>query len=379
MRGQDQELQLLLKLALDKSLQGRRKLALAIGALTADPRFRMSAQERDLVTEILKKLLGELEMPVRRDLSERLARSPHAPRELVLMLASDRIEVARPLLMNSDMLRDAELIEIIQHRGVEYQLAIARRKRLSELVSEVLVETEDRDVIKTLLENSNARISQATMAYLVEESRRVDSFHEPLVKRKELPPALARRLFWWVAVAMRAHILEHFDLHPTELDTALEGIVVDNINSQAGEHDAHAPGAAARLARRLGEVEAITPDLLIKVLAQGEVPLFQALFGELSGIAAPRLQRIVFEPEGESLAILCRALRFPKPGFASIFMLSRVKGSVTTPRDLLRVTDLYDRVSAENAGHILEIWRRDAGFQDAIEQLEESVVRHERT
>ena len=378
MRGKDQELQLLLKLALDKSLQGRKRLALAISALTTDPRARISEQERDLITEILKKLLSELEAPVRRDLGERLANSPNAPHDLVLMLANDRIEVALPVLVTSDILRDAELIEIIRQRGVEHQLAIARRKQLSEMVSRALVETDDSDVIKTLLENDNARISQATMAYLVEESRRVDSFHEPLIKRKELDPTLAKRLYWWVVAALRRHILEHFDLHPSELDPALEEAVRANIASQAAEHDSDRPGAAARLAQRLAEADAITPELLVKVLRQGEVPLFEALFGELSGISPPRLQRILFEPDGESLAIVCRALNFPKQSFATLFMLSRAKGSATDPRELMHVGALFDRVSPENAHHIVEVWRRDTGFLDAIEQLEESMTRQKR-
>ena len=57
------------------------------------------------------------------------------------------------------MLQDSELIEIVHHRTLEHQLAIAMRRRVSAAVSDALVEEGSPDVIKTLLENPNAAIS----------------------------------------------------------------------------------------------------------------------------------------------------------------------------------------------------------------------------
>ena len=50
-------------------------------------------------------------------LAERLSEVPDAPEDVVLMLAHDEIEVACPLLIQSVVLRDAELIEIIQRQA----------------------------------------------------------------------------------------------------------------------------------------------------------------------------------------------------------------------------------------------------------------------
>jgi uncharacterized protein (DUF2336 family) len=119
------------------------------------------------MTDILNKLVTEFETELRQQLAERLSDSKSAPRNLVLALANDEIVVARPILLKSGVLRDPELIEIIHHRTLEHQLAIAMRTSVSEVVSDALVETGNTDVVKTLLQNPNARITEATMAYLV--------------------------------------------------------------------------------------------------------------------------------------------------------------------------------------------------------------------
>ena len=200
----------LIKVAQDRSVQGRKSLVDRISDLFSEKGTGLSERERALMTEILNKLIHDFEMSVRRDLADRLANKPNTPGELIMVLAKDEIEVARPILLRSKVLQDPHLIEIIHNRTHEHQLAIAMRQSVSETVSAALIDTGDLDIIKALLENPTSAINQATMEYLVEESRRVDEFQEPLVQRKELSPDLAARMYGWVSAALRAHILENF-------------------------------------------------------------------------------------------------------------------------------------------------------------------------
>ncbi|MFQ5775623.1 MAG: DUF2336 domain-containing protein [Kiloniellaceae bacterium] len=373
MTGSGQDLHYLIKLALDKSIEGRRALTATIGDLFSARATVLTEREHALMTDILRKLIRDCEMAVRRDLGERLTRAPDPPHELILALANDEIEVAEPVLMQCEVLRDIELIQIIRHRTQQHQLAIAMRRSLSEYVSDALVETGNVDVIKTLLENHDAHISEATMTYLAEESRRVDTYQEPLIKRKDLQPELAKRMYLWVSAAVRQHILENFDVDPSELDDQLEGIP-QAISSDREQHRAD-PGAerpAAVLAQRLARKQKITWEFLIQILRQGEIPLFEALFGELSGLKAERVQRVLYDSGGEGLAIACRALEMPKPTFATIFLLSRrgIPGKrVTDPRELSRALFLFDKMNPKTAMQVLKGWRRDGAYQDAIEQV----------
>ncbi|MFQ6017268.1 MAG: DUF2336 domain-containing protein [Kiloniellaceae bacterium] len=373
MKGPGRELHNLLELALDKSIEARKALTASIGDLFSEGDGELTERERALMSDILNKLIRDCEMAVRRDLSERLAKAPNPPHELIVALANDEIEVARPILLGSEVLRDVELIGIIRHRTQQHQLAIAMRRSISEYVSDALVETGSIDVIKTLLENQDAQISEATMGYLAEESRRVDTFQEPLVKRKDLKPELAERLYLWVSAALRGHILENFDVHPSELDDQLEG-VAQAISSDPEQHrtDPAAKQPATVLAKRLATQQEITAEFLIQVLRQGEIPLFEALFGELSGLEAPRLQSVLYDSGGEGLAIACRALEMPKPTFATVFLLSRRGRSgnqVVDPRELSRALRAFDKIDPKIAAEVIKSWRRDQRYQEAIEQI----------
>jgi uncharacterized protein (DUF2336 family) len=247
------------------------------------------------------------------------------------------------------------------------------RRSVSEYVADALVETGNIDVIKTLLENQDARISEATLEYLAEESQRVDSYQEPLINRQDLNPELAKRMYLWVSAALRQHILEHFDVNPSQLDDHLEGVAeaISN-NPQQHPEPVAATQSATALANQLAKQKRITPDFLIQVLRQGEIALFEALFGEISGLPAPRLQRVLYDSGGDGLALTCRALEMHKSSFATIFLLSRKRAAgqtVVNPRDLARALQLFDRANPQDAKQVLKMWCRDADYLDAVEEI----------
>jgi uncharacterized protein (DUF2336 family) len=374
MNDQDQDLHSLLRLALDKSIEGREQLTTQIAQLSLEREQMLSDQERDLIFEILDKLIHEFEAPIRKRLAERLSRNPAAPRALVIALANDEIGVAQPILLRSTLLTDEELVHIIHHRSRQHQIAIARRRDISETVSDELVGTKDNDVITALLENHSAQISKATLAYLTEQAEHIDSYQEPLVRRRDLTGELAKRLYWVVAANLRAEILQAYDIHPTALDDALESSVTDNLqdNRASGADTENLETTAASLARSMAAGQKITATLLIKTLRQGQVPLFEALFEEWSGVSMPRRAEVLYGPGGEGLAIACLALGVSKQDFATLFLLSRCAGSggqKTSPGNLSRVTRLFDSTKREDAQHVLRTWQRDPGFQAAVEDL----------
>jgi len=372
MNDQDQDLHSLLRLALDKSIEGREQLTAQIAQLSLEREHMLSDQERDLIFEILDKLIHEFEAPIRKRLAERLSRNPAAPRALVIALANDEISVAQPVLLRSTLLSDEELVHIIHHRSRQHQIAIARRRDISETISDELVGTKDSDVITALLENISANISKATLAYLTEQAEHIDSYQEPLVRRQDLTNDLAMRLYWVVAASLRAEILQNYDIHPTSLDDALEGSVADSLQSNGAGKAENLETTAASLARSMAADQTVNATLLIKTLRQGQVPLFEALFEEWSGISMPRRAEVLYGPGGEGLAIACLALGVSKQDFATLFLLSRCAGSggqKTSPGNLSRVTRLFDSTKREDAKHVLRSWQRDPGFQAAVEDL----------
>ncbi len=361
----------LLALARDRSIESRAQLVRIVGDLFFDAERVLTDRERSLMTEILRQLIHDVEKSVRRAIADRLAAEAKAPQDLVVALANDDIEVAYPILTESAVLHDIDLIEVIRHRTLKHQLAIAIRESLSETVSDALVETGDNDVIKSLLENASAAISHQTMEYLVEESRRVDAYRNPLVHRHDLDPALAKRLYWWVSAALRNHILETYRIDPTELEETIEGAVGDLMTEE--KVDDPPKRKSAEIAERLNAANQITPSLLIQTLRQGEITLFEDLFAQLTGLDTVVVRRSIFEPGGEGLAIACKAVGIDKPDFASIFLLSRSArpgDKIVDPSELSAVISLFDRIRADSAMKVLRRWRLDPNFLFALKQLE---------
>jgi len=185
---------------------------------------------------------------------------------------------------------------------------------------------------------------------------------------------LAKRMFLWVSAALREHIIEHFDLDVETVDDLMEAAAV----TAAEESEAAEPeGGADKLARDLESHGLVTPDMLIDALHQGEVGLFVALFSRLTELRRTLVMRILFEPGGEGLAIVCKAVGMEREPFADIYTMTRK----ARPRALAngdgerrRVLTLFDSMSESGAQRVLRKWQRDADYLAAIRELELGVA-----
>ncbi len=358
-------------LARDKSVAGRMVLAETISDLFLQRGCTLTERERTLMFSILRHMIHDAEMSVRRIVSVPLAELDDAPRDLIQRLANDEIEVAYPILTKSTVLHDTDLIEVIQQRTLEYQMAIAIRQSVSEAISGALVQTGNESVISTLLENPNAKISDATMEYLVDEAKRINTLQEPILRRHDLDPRLAKRMFLWVSAALRQYILDNSGLSQTDIDDLLEKVTLEEVAAVTSP-DRPKP-KSENLAAELDTSGTVTPDLLVRSLSEGEVGLFMAMFRRFTGLRELLVTRLVFEAGGEGLAIACKAVGIDKENFSSIFALSRKArpGSDTTlKRDSRKVLDFYDRISEDAAKQVVRRWQRDVDYLAAIRELE---------
>jgi uncharacterized protein (DUF2336 family) len=359
----------LLSLAHSRTTSGRSALAETIMDLFAGKTSFLTDRERSLMFDILHKIIFDVEMAVRQALSAKLATMSDAPGALIKQLANDRVEVAYEVLTKSRVLHDEDLIEVIRFRTLEHQLAIAMRYSVSEVVSATLAETGSESVIEALLRNENARISQGTLAYLVEQSRRMDTFQEPLLSRKELTPELARRMFLWVSAALRNHIISQFQLDDATVDALLEQTALEQCEAVKA---ADADTDSEKLACEMETQRMLEPGLLVKALAQGEINLFIGMFARAARLRTRLVMRILFEPGGDGLAIACRGIGLDDKTFAQIFTLSRAArphcGDIKA--EMERATAVFRRLSRTQAERFLHRWRLDPDYAAALHALE---------
>lgn len=161
------ELQDLLLLAKEKSSEARSRLVENITDLFLSDDGRLSEHERALMSDILGKLVGQVETEIREELAATLATSSLELPEIATLLANDEVEIARPILEHSDLLKDPDLIEVIRMRTDEHRMVIAMRETVSEPVSNALIEYGSEDVIEALLNNHDSNVSKRAMEYLL--------------------------------------------------------------------------------------------------------------------------------------------------------------------------------------------------------------------
>jgi len=364
----------LLILAQEKSISARNELAEHISDLFLSPEGRLNEHERVLMNDVLFKLINSIEKNVKKELSKRLASVDDISQELAVKFANETIDIAAPMLKKNNVLKDAQLIEIIRNRSEAHRMAIAIRAHVSEEVSGELIENSGEDVIEALIRNDNAEISELSIKYLVAESKNVDRFQEPLLNRQDLPVELAHRMYWWVSAALRRKIVLDSNVDSLVLDDALE-----MATKTAIQHNSSADGVmrtALKLVKELASKNELNTVFLQRCLRQEKVNLFVAGLSEMAGLDVKIIWRSIRERTGESLAIIAKSLDIDRDSFASFFLLivqSRSGGKARTTGLVNSILSLYDDIKVKNAKVAVRHWQRDYGYQDAISTIRDVV------
>jgi uncharacterized protein (DUF2336 family) len=166
-----------------------------------------SDEQIALFDNVITRLAREIELSARALLAARLAPIPNAPPAIIRALAfDDEIDVAGPILAQSERLDDLTLVENASAMGQEHLFAISQRRCLSEAVTDVLVERGDRVVAMSAVANSGARFSETSFAKLVRRSDGDDELAERVGVRPEIPPALFARLLLRASQRVRAKL-----------------------------------------------------------------------------------------------------------------------------------------------------------------------------
>ncbi|MCZ8310590.1 MAG: DUF2336 domain-containing protein [Magnetospirillum sp.] len=366
------QLQGLLLLAQDKRPDARAHLATRMGDMILGTDLgAMSARERELAEEILQRLLHQLEMPIRRSLAERLAQEDVAPRNLIVQLANDRIEVAWPVLLHSGLLDDNELLSVIRSRTMQHRLAIARREKISEPVSDALVRPGEQDVVRAVLENRGAAIAVGTFETLVENSQADSDLQEILLKRDDLDPRLAGRMYGWVSAALRHYIVENFEIDHFVLDKAISEALADVVADQ--RRAAAINGTLQRIRFAVDRNEVQDLKMLFPLIRAGERSLFEALFAKLTGISVATARRCLYETGGRALAVACRGCQIDKALFTEFFIalrqLGEESGTKVDPGELFEALSFYDRIDQATAEARVAAWRRGETRGALVEEI----------
>ncbi|MBT7510345.1 MAG: DUF2336 domain-containing protein [Rhodospirillaceae bacterium] len=213
-------------LAKDKDANVRERLADKISRLAPE----LSPDDKDKVKKMaydtLETLAKDELTRARQILAEALQDVAGAPAPVIRKLAFDtELVVAGPILENSPVLTDEDLMEIIERGSTTGRLSfISKRKDVTEGVSEAIVATADEYAVALLLANPSARIRETTLDRVVDEAKDVISWHAPLVSRPQISGYAAKRLAGFVAANLIRVLSIRSDLEPDVLEEVKKAV-----------------------------------------------------------------------------------------------------------------------------------------------------------
>jgi uncharacterized protein (DUF2336 family) len=300
----------------------REEIFLAVASLYRVQGSYLNERERTLMREILRRLASDVEMTIRIALAERLADDTTAPHDLILLLADDKIEVARPLILRSPLLTEADVLRLVALYGEAHHEAVAGRANIGEPVSEALSKSNAEPVLTALVRNVTAKISAHVFETLVEKSKQIAALQDPLVRREDLPSVLATKMSEFVSDALKTYINQNYKIAPDRLDQALDHASQILANEPAAPKAEPADGSQ-KLIEKLAVSGQLKAGFLLRVLHQGQIDLFDLAFAKLLGMTLAEQRRRFYECGPRPVALACRAVGIDRCVFATVFNLSR--------------------------------------------------------
>lgn len=353
-------------LANERSSERRRELLREITDLFLEHPDAYSDRENWYFGDIMDTIAYDLEAKVRLELAERLSGEQSAPPDLIRKLANDEISVAKPVIENSKVLTQDDLVEIAKVQGQDHLLAMTRRDDISEDVSDVLVTRGNEEVVVGLVQNKTAAISSASYQKAADRAREMKSegIQSSLAKRPDVPNEIMKEVLGELTTEIRDKILAE----SSEVDRGrLDGLLQEITESQEREIDANQTEESApeMIVGQLEKEGKLSAGTLIQFAYDRKMPEFVCALSRLAKIDMATARRVAMDRTGEGLALTCRAGDMPTRQFSELIeafgpLIQR------SPSEMDELIKTYDRVAVTTAQRIIRFWNiRKSTMNDA--------------
>jgi uncharacterized protein (DUF2336 family) len=166
-----------------------------------------SSAQIEVFDDVYDCLIQSMEASAKVLLAKRLAPIATAPPRIIHTLAfDDLIEVAAPVLSQSERLDDSALMKNARTKSQGHLLAISTRKQLSDAVTDVLVKRGNDEVIQSVVGNPGAQFSERSYKSLVLRAEGNDAIATCLGMRPSIPRHHYLKLIAKASASVRARL-----------------------------------------------------------------------------------------------------------------------------------------------------------------------------
>jgi uncharacterized protein (DUF2336 family) len=314
-----------------------------------------SSEQIGLFDDVFQCLMEHIETSAKALLANRLAPIESAPPRTIRSLAfDDLIEVAAPVLSQSEGLDDDALIETARQKSQAHLLAISIRKVLSGAVTDVLVLRGNDEVIQSTVNNPGAEFSERGFTRLVNRAEGDDNLTTCLGLR----PTIPRHLYLKLIAKASATVRERLEA----ANPPLAGDVPTAVR-EATRRARMAPSAITRetaiahaLVKSLYEDGRLDEHQVAAFAEAGKFDEANASIAALANVSVAVAENMMVETRAEGVMILAKVSGMSWSSVRAIINM-RDDLSDLAPSDLEACKATYERLRPSTAQQVLRFHR----------------------
>ncbi len=342
----------LLTLSQDKSSDSRRELLKSISELFTDGAETYSDVETELFSDILCRLIDQVSVDVRADMSQQMAPEARTPRAVALRLASDEaLSVSGVMLEKSPVLTDSDLRAIASSQSQGHLLAITRRENLSETVTEVLAARGNEAVLEGVTNNATARFSDLGLQHLATRGLDYPQVLKALSQRADMPPARLMRAISSLDAGGRAKLQS---LAATSPDFA--AMLVMEATEAAHRRKEDLRHEVASLVRRMKMGMMTLDECIARYARDRRMEALVELLSQAGDLEETHIFNVMNQVNDFGLAVVCRSLGVGDKAYSKLSLM-RAEHLHLAPADAEGWGRNYAELDKESADRALRFHR----------------------
>ncbi len=305
--------------------------------------------------EVIGRLADEIEVAARVQLSRQLARFDQAPVNIIHKLAfDDEIEVAGPILRESERLEPYALVANACTKGQTHMLAIAQRKSIDEEVTDVLVTRGNQDVVKSVATNNGARFSDFGFLHMIQRAEGDSILAEQLGLRQDIPRHIFQQLIAKASDDVKKRLADERPDMTDQIQSSVSD-VAGELQSKFGpvSRSHFVAKRVVATQHRLGNLNEKSIALYATSHKLEEVTIGLSLLCALPGDV---IERALFDKNREMLLILAKALDFSWPTIMALLFLG-AKDHRITAKDLKDLESEFGRLNVATSRSVLQFYQ----------------------
>jgi uncharacterized protein (DUF2336 family) len=333
----------------------RGEIAHAISQLFFQDAENLRPDVIDLFDNLLIDLVPHAELASRVDLAERFSRLNNAPRHLVSQLARENeIAVAGPVLRHSPVLDDAALLEIARLKGQGHLLAMSERPTLSAVITDVLVERGDRDVVRRAAGNSGAVFSPGSYSELIKRAAQDGVLTLRIGQRSDLSGENLKQLLDGTLDVIRRRLSSVVNpVRQVEIKRAMAAIEEATLPPGPRRDFSGAQRTVLALHRggHLGE------SALLGFAKAHKYEEAIASLSAMSGVRLSVLDRLITGDRYDPILVLGRVLNLGWPTVRALILMWYGPNRTPADADLEQARANFTRLMPTTAERVVNFWR----------------------